>query len=63
MGRISADGGVEVDRLLFRTQDLSQIKAYCQAQWKKLMLGDVSPQDFTYAKEVKMGNYRQVIAI
>lgn len=47
-------------KLLFRTQDLSLVKAYCQAQWKRLMLGNVSAQDFTFAKEVKMGSYAYV---
>lgn len=39
-------------RILFRTADLSQVKAYCQRQWSKLIAGNVSPQDFTYAKAV-----------
>ncbi|SGY31587.1 BQ5605_C002g01244 [Microbotryum silenes-dioicae] len=44
-------------KILFRSQDLSVIKAYLQRQWEKLLLGDVSPQDFVYAKAVKLGNY------
>ncbi|SCV68725.1 BQ2448_846 [Microbotryum intermedium] len=46
-------------KMLFRSQDLSVIKAYLQRQWKKLLLGDVSPQDFIYAKAVKLGNYAE----
>lgn len=49
-----------VCRILFRTADLSQVKAYCLRQWSKLKAGDVSPQDFTFAKAVKLGSYRLV---
>lgn len=31
---------------------------YCQEQWQKLLAGNVSPQDFTYAKQVRLGTYR-----
>ncbi|KAL8283649.1 hypothetical protein RQP46_005444 [Phenoliferia psychrophenolica] len=44
-------------KTLFRTADLSQVKAYVQRQWTKLLDGDVSPQDFTFAKAVKLGTY------
>jgi DNA polymerase zeta len=44
-------------KLLFRTQDLSQIKSYFQAQCTKIMSGRVSVQDFCFAKEVKLGTY------
>ncbi|KAK4699740.1 DNA polymerase zeta, partial [Phenoliferia sp. Uapishka_3] len=44
-------------KTLFRTADLSQVKAYVQRQWSKLEAGDVSPQDFTFAKAVKLGSY------
>ncbi len=44
-------------RMLFRTQNLSEIKTYCLAQWSKLREGKVSIQDFTLAKEVKLGSY------
>lgn len=43
--------------MLFRTQNLSEIKTYCLAQWSKLREGKVSIQDFTLAKEVKLGSY------
>lgn len=46
------------NRILFRTADLSLVKEYCQRQWTKLAMGEASPQDFVYAKEVKMGSYR-----
>lgn len=39
-------------RLLFTTKDLSQVKAYCQRQWGKIMAGRVSVADFVFAKEV-----------
>ncbi|KAF3350919.1 Putative beta-glucosidase L [Verticillium dahliae VDG2] len=44
-------------KLLFETADLSQVKAYFQAQCEKIMRGTVSIQDFCFAKEVKLGSY------
>lgn len=44
-------------KMLFRTADLSQIKAYFQAQCKKIMTGKFGVQDFCFAKEVKLGTY------
>ncbi|GHJ88161.1 hypothetical protein NliqN6_4563 [Naganishia liquefaciens] len=44
---------------LFRTQDISRIKEYCVTQWSKLLEGKVSIQDFTLAKEVKLGSYSE----
>ncbi|TQW01158.1 DNA polymerase zeta catalytic subunit [Cordyceps javanica] len=44
-------------RLLFETADLSQIKAYFQAQCSKIMRGTVSVQDFCFAREVRLGSY------
>ncbi|EEY15871.1 DNA polymerase zeta catalytic subunit [Verticillium alfalfae VaMs.102] len=40
-----------------RNADLSQVKAYFQAQCEKIMRGAVSIQDFCFAKEVKLGSY------
>lgn len=48
-------------RILFRTSDLSQVKSYFQAQCLKIMKGTVSIQDFTIAKEVKLGHYAWVL--
>lgn len=45
-------------RILFRTQDLSQVKDYCCDSWSKLLDNKVSIQDFIFAKEVRMGTYR-----
>ncbi|KAF1941544.1 hypothetical protein EJ02DRAFT_377518, partial [Clathrospora elynae] len=44
-------------KLLFRTNDLSQVKLYFQEQCSKIMEGRVSIQDFLFAKEVKLGSY------
>ncbi|KAF9632557.1 hypothetical protein BFW01_g3420 [Lasiodiplodia theobromae] len=44
-------------KLLFRTQDLSQVKRYFQAQCRKIMEGRISIQDFLFAREVKLGTY------
>ncbi|BGP44636.1 DNA polymerase zeta [Rhodotorula kratochvilovae] len=46
-------------KILFRTSDLSLVKEYCLRQWKKIQAGDVSPQDFTIAKKVKLGSYAE----
>lgn len=44
-------------RILFRTQDLSKIKDYCCTTWAQILEHKVSIQDFTFAKEVRMGTY------
>ncbi|THW91666.1 putative DNA polymerase zeta catalytic subunit [Aureobasidium pullulans] len=44
-------------KLLFRTADLSQVKAYFQSQCHKIQLGKFSIQDFCFAREVKLGSY------
>ncbi|KAI0405599.1 DNA polymerase family B [Xylaria palmicola] len=44
-------------KLLFETADLSRVKAYFQRQCSKIMRGNVSIQDFCFAREVKLGTY------
>ncbi|KAJ6575123.1 hypothetical protein B0H19DRAFT_1127258 [Mycena capillaripes] len=44
-------------KILFRTQDLSEVKDYCYRSWQKLLESKASVQDFIFAKEVKMGTY------
>ncbi|KAK3064581.1 hypothetical protein LTS18_005912, partial [Coniosporium uncinatum] len=44
-------------KILFRTQDLSEVKAYFQRQCRKIMEGRISIQDFLFAREVKLGTY------
>ena len=44
-------------KILFRSADLSQVKNYFQRQCIKIMKGNVSVQDFCFAKEVKLGTY------
>lgn len=44
-------------RILFRTQDLSEVKSYCCRSWTKLLENRAPVQDFIFAKEVKMGTY------
>lgn len=46
--------------MLFRSQDLSKIKAYCYRSWTKLLDDRVSVGDFIFSKEVKLGTYRFV---
>lgn len=46
-------------KLLFETADLSQIKEYFQAQCDKIMRGQVSVQDFCFAREVRLGTYSE----
>ncbi|KAF8521157.1 hypothetical protein JB92DRAFT_1835075 [Gautieria morchelliformis] len=45
---------------LFRSQDLSEIKEYCQKSWTQILEGSVSAQDFIFTKEVRLGTYRYV---
>ncbi|SPO23464.1 probable catalytic subunit of DNA polymerase zeta UPR-1 [Ustilago trichophora] len=49
-------------RILFRSRDLSAVKSYLQRQWKKILEGRVSPQDFIFAKEVRLGSYSDKVA-
>lgn len=46
---------------MFRTADLSAVKHYVQQQYVRIMQNRSSPQDFIYAKEVKMGSYSDKI--
>lgn len=48
---------------LFKTKDVSQVKAYVQSQWIKIMQEKVSIQDFCFGKEVKLGTYSEKGAI
>lgn len=47
-------------RILFRSQDLSEVKRYMYDQWSNILRGRVSIQDFTFAKEVRLGGYKCV---
>ncbi|KAI9247624.1 hypothetical protein BY458DRAFT_536724 [Sporodiniella umbellata] len=44
-------------KILFRTQDASQLKEYLYKQWEKILSNRVSVKDFIIAKEVRMGTY------
>ena len=46
-------------RLLFKTKDLSEVKAYLVKQWGKLYRGGdtLTVKDFIFSKEVKLGGY------
>ncbi|KIK70996.1 hypothetical protein GYMLUDRAFT_33098 [Collybiopsis luxurians FD-317 M1] len=44
-------------KILFRTQNLSEVKQYCYESWTRLLENRVPVQDFIFAKEVKMGTY------
>ncbi|SCU82579.1 LADA_0C06458g1_1 [Lachancea dasiensis] len=45
-------------RILFETQNLSAVRAYVQDQFLKIIKGQVSVQDFCFAREVKLGSYK-----
>lgn len=45
-------------RVLFRTRDMSQVKATVVEACRKALSGDVSLRDCLFAKEVKLGRYR-----
>ncbi|KAL8116725.1 hypothetical protein AgCh_023033 [Apium graveolens] len=44
-------------RLFFEHQDLFKVKKYLLRQWKRIISGRVSLQDFVFAKEVRLGTY------
>ncbi|KAI0308195.1 hypothetical protein B0F90DRAFT_1807452 [Multifurca ochricompacta] len=44
-------------KVLFRTQDLSDVKRYCYRSWSKILENKVSIQDFIFSREVRMGTY------
>ncbi|KAI8584678.1 hypothetical protein K450DRAFT_217450 [Umbelopsis ramanniana AG] len=46
-------------RILFKSQDMSEVKAYLQDQWMSILSGRVSEQDFILAQEVRLGEYRE----
>ncbi|KAG5647998.1 hypothetical protein DXG03_007032 [Asterophora parasitica] len=46
-------------KILFRSQDLSEVKDYCVRSWTKLLDNKVSVLDFIFAKEVRMGTYSE----
>jgi len=48
-------------KTMFRTADLSLVKLYVQQQFSRILQNRASPQDFIYAKEVKMGSYSDKI--
>jgi DNA polymerase zeta len=50
-----------LNRLLFRTKDLSIIKEYCCRTWKNILDQKISLQDYIFAKEVRLGTYRQIV--
>ncbi|KAI8615425.1 hypothetical protein BC830DRAFT_1064387 [Chytriomyces sp. MP71] len=47
-------------KILFRTQDMSQLKSYLYRQWDKIMANRVSPIDLIIATEFKLKEYRNV---
>lgn len=51
-------GLLTLTRILFRSQNLSEVKEYCQEQWSKIVQGRVPIHELTFAKEVKLGTYR-----
>ncbi|KAJ7973360.1 DNA polymerase [Quillaja saponaria] len=44
-------------RLFFEHKDISEINTYLQRQWRRIISGRVSLQDFVFAKEVCLGTY------
>ncbi|RCH87381.1 DNA polymerase zeta, partial [Rhizopus stolonifer] len=44
-------------KILFRTQDMSELKEFLYRQWTKILSNRVPLQDFIIAKEVRMGTY------
>ncbi|KAF9455997.1 hypothetical protein BDZ94DRAFT_1276753 [Collybia nuda] len=46
-------------KILFRTQNLSDVKEYCCRSWMQILENRTSVQDFIFAKEIKMGTYSE----
>ncbi|GAA5804066.1 hypothetical protein HPULCUR_009552 [Helicostylum pulchrum] len=44
-------------KILFRTQDMSELKEYLYHQWTKILSNRVLLQEFIISKEVRMGSY------
>ncbi|KAL1216430.1 DNA polymerase zeta catalytic subunit [Cardamine amara subsp. amara] len=44
-------------RLFFEKKNISKVKSYLYRQWKRILSGRVSLQDFVFAKEVRLGTY------
>nr|XP_016515146.1 PREDICTED: DNA polymerase zeta catalytic subunit-like isoform X1 [Nicotiana tabacum] len=44
-------------RVFFEYKDIEKVKHYLVRQWKKIISGRVSLQDFVFAKEVRLGTY------
>ncbi|EOA33539.1 hypothetical protein CARUB_v10019649mg [Capsella rubella] len=44
-------------RLYFEKKNISKVKSYLYRQWKRILSGRVSLQDFVFAKEVRLGTY------
>ncbi|KAJ3232140.1 DNA polymerase zeta [Chytriomyces hyalinus] len=47
-------------KLLFRTQDMSQLKAYLYRQWERIMSNRISTIDLIIATEFKLKTYRNL---
>eukprot|EP00271_Cylindrocystis_brebissonii_P007773 TRINITY_DN21469_c0_g2_i1.p1 TRINITY_DN21469_c0_g2~~TRINITY_DN21469_c0_g2_i1.p1 ORF type:complete len:1040 (-),score=209.68 TRINITY_DN21469_c0_g2_i1:154-3132(-) len=50
-------------RMVFESKDLSQVKAYLQRQWMRILKDRVSIKDFVFAKEVRLGSYSARAAV
>ena len=44
-------------KMLFQQMSTESIRCYIERQWTKILKGFVRPQDFIFAKEVKLGSY------
>lgn len=53
----------KVLRLLFSSRDMSLVRGYLEAQWKKMLVGgdtQVLLRDFIFCKEVRFGHYASI---
>lgn len=44
--------------ILFDTKDLSKVKSYLYNKWRRILGGHILPQNFCFARQVKLGAYR-----
>ncbi|KAG7917801.1 hypothetical protein KL927_002544 [Ogataea polymorpha] len=50
-------------RLLFETKDLTKVKQYVNLQFLKIMQNKANLQDFLFAKEIRLGTYKNPTSI
>lgn len=45
-------------RILYETNDVSRVRRYAQRQWRRMIAGKTSLNDFIFRQEVRLGSYK-----